>query len=337
MPHHPATRRTTSLTTVALVATAALIGLTACGGGGAQSSSGGAAQGGSAAPAQQKETGANKAPGSGSRSATGSGSGFVGGTVGAAAPGGVAALALRRQIRTGDMTVQVPDVVVAAGKVRSIATLAKGVVADERTATGVPGELPTSTISLRVPEPGLDAVMDDVAGVGTVITRRQSSEDVTDQYVDTQSRVASQRDSVARIRKLLADARDISQIVQIEAELSRRQADLDALEAQLANLQDQTALATLTVSLTTQPPAPKKHVTHEQTGFLVGLNGGWKAFTGTFAVVLTVLGALLPFLLLAVLLGVPARLAWKRWLAQRPVSGAPAGAPPYATPPAATP
>lgn len=233
------------------------------------------------------------------------GAGVDGKVVGApAAP----AVTGRRLIRTGDMTVRVPDVLAAGARVRSLTAAAKGIVADERTTTGGPGEKPGSTITVRVPETALDKVMDDVARLGEVRTRSQSSQDVTDAVVDTTSRVASQRASVERIRALLARARDISQIVQIEAELARRQADLDSLEAQLAALEDQTALATLSVSLTTAAVEDEK----ADTGFLAGLAAGWKAFTGSGAVLLTAFGAALPFLGLALLLAVAARAVLRR-------------------------
>ena len=40
-------------------------------------------------------------------------------------------------------------------------------------------------------------------------------------------------------------------------------------------------------------PAPEQ----EKTGFLAGLAAGWDAFTGAMVVALTVLGAIVPFLL----------------------------------------
>jgi hypothetical protein len=50
----------------------------------------------------------------------------------------------------------------------------------------------------------------------------------------------------------------------------------------------------------------------DETGFLAGLKGGWSAFTTTANALLTMVGALLPFLLA---IGVPALAAV--WLTRR--------------------
>jgi Flp pilus assembly protein TadB len=164
-------------------------------------------------------------------------------------------------------------------------------------------------LTARVPNQSLDAVMAAVARTGTVLSRSQTSDDVTSQYVDTQSRVRSQTASVERVRALLAKATTIGQVVQIEGELSRREADLESLEAQLKALQNQTALSTLTVDLaSTRAPAPPAK---NDSGFLAGLSAGWTALLASLTVLLTVLGALLPFLVVLALLGIPV-LVWAR-------------------------
>ncbi|MGD9955404.1 MAG: DUF4349 domain-containing protein, partial [Candidatus Nanopelagicales bacterium] len=57
-----------------------------------------------------------------------------------------------------------------------------------------------------------------------------------------------------------------------------------------------------------QAPAPVE----ASTGFVAGLKAGWDAFTGAMVVALTVLGALVPFLIVLVPVGL---LAW--WLVRR--------------------
>ena len=98
--------------------------------------------------------------------------------------------------------------------------------------------------------------------------------------------------------------------MQVEAELAKREADLESLQAQVARLKDVTEQATIEVSLV--GPDAEAPVDEEDLGFLAGLRGGWDAFVQIILVGLTVLGALLPFLLTAALLAVPA------WLIFRP-------------------
>jgi Domain of unknown function (DUF4349) len=162
-----------------------------------------------------------------------------------------------------------------------------------------------------VPQDRLGPLTDQVAGLGKVLSRSQTSSDVTQQSIDVTSRLSTQKASVARIRALLAQATKISDIVAIEGELSQRESTLESLEAQLKGLNDAVDLATLTVTLDAQG-APKPKPAHAHTGFLSGLDRGWDAFVTSLVAVLTVLGALLPFALLLGLLGIPALLLWRR-------------------------
>lgn len=232
----------------------------------------------------------------------------------------------RRQVRTADLGLRVQDVTAAAAKVRSIATSAQGFVSAERTSAdsaptpnppsrqaGVPASMPDageSVLTLRVPQVSLDRVMDQVAGVGDLVSRAQASTDVTTKYVDVASRLRTQRESVARVRVLLARATTIGQVVQVESELSRRQADLESLEAQLSALDDQTTLATLTVSLSPAPAAVA--VASTPGAFAGGLGDGWRALVASIGVALTILGAVLPFAILAAVIGVPVMLVLRR-------------------------
>lgn len=227
-----------------------------------------------------------------------------------------AALSARRQVRNGDLRLQVKDVPAAAAKVRSLANSARGFIADEKTSSDpTPGPVPQgqedlarpdrgqSVLTLRVPEVALDRVMDQVAELGTLTSRGQSSTDVTGQYIDTASRLRTQRESVDRVRALLSKATKIGEVVQIESELSRRQADLESLQAQLAALDDQTTLATLTVNLA--PDADTSAATPPQSAFVTGLADGWDALVKSVSVALTIVGAVLPFALLAAAIALP--------------------------------
>lgn len=304
--------RNRPLAAVAVAAFAALA-LAACGAGGSSSSS--LTSGGAPQQAQRD------AAGNSSKVAEGAPTG--GGAAGTPGQAADAATYDERIVRTADMTVVARDVPAAAASVRTLAETAKGFVADERTTTapGDPQLVPDgasavpwrtdSVLTVRVPNASLDRVMGQIGELGTVLSRSQTSEDVTSQYVDTASRVRSQTASVERVRALLARATNLGQIVQIEGELARRESDLEAVQARLKSLQDRTSLSTLTIKLSSKdvvPPAPRN-----DNAFLAGLRAGWDALVASFAVVLRVVGALLPFALVAALLAAPA--AW--WLRRR--------------------
>ncbi|WP_295698486.1 DUF4349 domain-containing protein, partial [Lapillicoccus sp.] len=88
------------------------------------------------------------------------------------------------------------------------------------------------------------------------------------------------------------------------------EADLESLQATLATLDAQTTMSTVSISLATKL-APVTTAPTE-TGFLYGLRGGWNAFTSVLGGLVTGLGAVLPFLAALALLGIPARVWWRR-------------------------
>jgi hypothetical protein len=257
-----------------------------------------------------------------------------------------ALLADRRLVLNASLEVTVKDATLSAARVRALALAAGGYIASEETTATPPGDLPTpqpepmddsaigsgktggdtkpvrtpgatSLLSLRVPSDRLATLTDQVASLGTVAQRSQSSQDVTQQTVDVASRLATQKASIARIRALLSRATRIGDIVSIEGELSQREANLESMQAQLKSLDDSVALATLNVTLTPKgaaaPPAK------DRTGFLGGLDQGWDGFVTSVGVVLLVLGAVLPFAVLLALVGLPLWLVWRRRRQGRPV------------------
>jgi len=173
-------------------------------------------------------------------------------------------------------------------------------------------------LTIRVPADRLDQLIDSVAGLGHVTHRTSQVVDATEEVVDLDARVASQRASVDRVRALLAQARSIGDVVAIESELTRREADLDSLTGRRNALKDQVALSTLTVDVD-KAPTPTTD-TPPPTGFLAGLAAGWDGLRATASATGAVVGFLVPFLpVVAVLVGLA---WWGRRIARTRASGA---------------
>ncbi len=200
-----------------------------------------------------------------------------------------------RQVVTSGIDVAVEDVEAAARQVRDAALVAGGFVAGEST---VGGERPRAEIVLRVPVGTTADVMTQVAGLGEEVSRTAESQDVEATLVDLESRIATQRAGVDRIRALLGEATSLEDVLELEAELTRRQSDLESVRSQQAALADRAALATVTVVLTLPDDVDPQEAAPP---FLSGLGSGWDALVASTAVVLVVLGALLPFVVVGLL------------------------------------
>ncbi|MGW9451828.1 DUF4349 domain-containing protein [Streptomyces sp. NPDC055632] len=303
-------------TTAAVLLTASLV-LTGCGAGG--SDAGGKAADARAAQPAEQAPGGGTADGSSGASGSSSGSGTGSGKAPAKAP------APQHVIRTASLSVEVADAAKALATARTAAVDAGGRVENESTER-VDDAYLASRIVLRVPQEKYDSVLAELAGTGKLLGRKADAQDVTDQVVDVQSRIATQRASVARVRELMDRADKLSDVVTLEAELSRRQADLEALLAQQSSLKDRTSLATITLQLTEKrKEGPKAEESKEEgrPGLLDALGGGWNALVAVVAWVLVVLAALAPWLAV----GLVAFVLWRRLVRPRLAARRPAPVP----------
>jgi hypothetical protein len=217
----------------------------------------------------------------------------------------------RSVIATAEMTLRSEDVVATVDALELITASVGGFVSGRDISSNPDDPKGTrAVLVLRVPTDKLDTVIDRAQAEGDVVRVTADEQDVTEIVVDVDSRVESARASVERIRALLSEATTIGEVVRIESELSRREADLEALLAQQRSLADQTALATL--SVTVLSPEAVEPVAEDETGFLAGLERGWEALVGVVVVALTTIGVLLPFLVVALIVLGPLAAAWHR-------------------------
>jgi hypothetical protein len=233
--------------------------------------------------------------------ADGSAADSAGGGEGNVAPAARVDPAPRQIIHHVDVTVAVDDIGAAAQRAATLAQTSGGFVADEST----DGDA-SATLTLRVPSEGHTEVVGQLERLGDVRERHRSAEDVTEDVVDVEARIASQRRSIDRIRVLLDQASDIDDVVRIESELAQREAELDSLLQRQEELSGLTALATVTVTFVSTGED------EADLGFLTGLRGGWDAFVEGAKVASAIIGAILPFAIAALVVGLPSWLLWRR-------------------------
>jgi len=200
----------------------------------------------------------------------------------------------RQLVRTATVDLVSDNVLNAIGEVKNRAQAAGGFAGQENSTEQ------RGTVTVRVPSAELDRIVADLKSVGKVTRSEVRSEDVTDQLVDVEARIATQKASVERLRVLFERAGTTAEIAQVESELTKRQAELESMQRRSESLKGKVALATLTVQVATVPIAPPAP---EEPGFLSALAGGWNALVTVLGGILIAVGAVLPFV---VVLGVPA-------------------------------
>lgn len=191
-------------------------------------------------------------------------------------------------VTTGSLNIAVTDVGGSVNRLIELTTRLGGRV-DDRTESTAPGQSHTAELTVRIPSAKVDEFLDSAKQLGDVSSIALRHDDVTGQRVDLDARVAALQASVDRLTALMKSAATTADLLQAEKELTSRQADLDSLRAQRAQLGDQISYATLTVSLGAEFES-------SSPGFVASVRHGWHALLSFTHGLISIAGFLLPWL-----------------------------------------
>jgi hypothetical protein len=197
----------------------------------------------------------------------------------------------REVIYTADLVVRVDDVESAAERARDLVAEADGYVAQQSAALEEDRHV---TVTLRVPAGAFDDVLGGLTGLGEVLERELDSQDVTDQVVDLEVRIANTEVSAQRLRELLAEADGVPNLLAIETELTNRETQIEQMKGQLQVLRDQVDLSTVTVRFTEERETDPE-VADDLPGFVKAFRAGGVALANVGLVLLAAVGFALPF------------------------------------------
>ena len=114
-------------------------------------------------------------------------------------------------------------------------------------------------------------------------------------------------------------------LLNVQEQINQEEASLEALQSQQRALARETTYATISLMVTRTAPPPARSRHHQAgAGFLRGLTAGWHALRTAVTWLLTLAGAMLPFLVPAGLVAVAAIVGRRWWLGRRRASASPA-------------
>lgn len=162
-------------------------------------------------------------------------------------------MATKKIIRDGRMELKVRSLDTARGQADSLVTRLGGYYASESLSNY---GLETSLhLRIRIPAAAFDALVEGLTNSGgEVVFKNIDLRDVTDQFIDLESRLHTKRQYLARYRELLKQARSVSEILEIEAQIRQLEEELDSTAGRLKYLADQVDLSTLNLTLTHKKP-----------------------------------------------------------------------------------
>ena len=101
------------------------------------------------------------------------------------------------------------------------------------------------SMTVRIPAEKLGEFTSQVEGVSNVISYTESAEDVTLQYVDTESRVKALEVEQQRLLELLQNAETMADLLEIESRLTDVRYELESYASQLRALENKVSYATV--------------------------------------------------------------------------------------------
>ncbi|MEX0789286.1 MAG: DUF4349 domain-containing protein [Actinomycetota bacterium] len=117
------------------------------------------------------------------------------------------------------------------------------------------GKLASGTLTIRVPSDRFEETVGRLKELGKVTAEDRSGQDVSKQFVDLEARLKQAKAEEAFFLRLMDEARGISDMIQVQSQLSGVQLRIEEIQGQLNYLRDQTALSTVSVRVY-EPGAP---------------------------------------------------------------------------------
>lgn len=156
------------------------------------------------------------------------------------------------------------------------------------------GELASGTLTIRVPSDRFERAVARMKDLGKITAEDRSGQDVGREFVDLEARLNQAKTEEAFFLRLMDRSETISDMIQVQSQLSAVQLLIESIQGQLNYLNDQTSFSTVSV-LIFEPGA-------REPGLPKGLANAWEeavdAFQSVIGGLVVALGWLAPFALL---------------------------------------
>jgi chromosome segregation ATPase len=197
-------------------------------------------------------------------------------------------------IRTGSLSIEVDKFDDAENKINDVVKKYSGFISNSKSTVNSSGNK-SGTITVKVPADKYDALIAEVTKIGKVMSQNIQANDVTEEYVDLESRLKTQKELEQRLIKLLNEkASKLSDVIEVEEKLAAVRQKIESFEGKMKLLKSQSDLSTLTISVY----EPSMISTSSGGGFFYELGQavkkGLSGFTNVLAVSITFLIAIIP-------------------------------------------
>ena len=108
-------------------------------------------------------------------------------------------------------------------------------------------------LTVRIPNQNFDAFLESISkGVSHFDRKEISQQDITEEFIDIQSRMNTKKKLEQRYLQLLSKANKVSEILEIEKQLAEIREEIEAKEGQLKYMQNKVSMSTIQIEMYTQ-------------------------------------------------------------------------------------
>lgn len=212
----------------------------------------------------------------------------------------------RMIIRTGTMSIENDSFDETETKAKEIAKNMGGFITNSTAQVNQSGKK-QGTLTIRVQADKYDALLAELAKTGKVMSQNITGRDVTEEYVDAEARLKTQRELETRLLQLLAEkTANLTAVVEVEQKLANVRENIEKTEGRMRMLKDQASYSTITLSI--YEPAILNTSSggffyELERGFEKGLTGFTKVLAGiiTFVIAMAPILAILGFIIYMVI------------------------------------
>ncbi len=155
----------------------------------------------------------------------------------------------RKIIYTGDLQLVCEDLDVATEKLES-RIKEFGAYIGSASKNGSRGATRESTWTIRLPAEKFDTFIKFAVSIGELQSNNRQAQDVSEEFYDVEARLKNKKIEEQRLVELLKNATGkLSEILNVEKELSRVREETERIEGRLRFLKNQTDLSTITVTI----------------------------------------------------------------------------------------
>ncbi len=152
----------------------------------------------------------------------------------------------RKIIKQAEIFVQTKEYEVFTTAFNQSVSRLKGYVVESRESNNSKG-FKNSTLTVRIPSEELDSFIKEIEALGNVTSKAITSSDITNSYVDTQSRLKSLRTEEKALLDLLEKSGSLSDVLDIQSRLSQVRSEIEALQTTINSYDEQVSYSLVTV------------------------------------------------------------------------------------------